>query len=1253
VNPYPKLDCWLGALLNAGIDLDPIEIADAFWLARVISGPNRDDQGAGTTTPPREEPDLPTPRTSDATEPLPERDTAARERAAPSPPAEYRVLTQAEPGAAAQPIVIPDAPALYHKLEISRALRPLRRRVESYRTEELDEVATAHRMAIVRYSWPEAPLIPVLRPGRTRWLELVMIVDRSQTMAVWRRTLDELCTLVYQLGAFEHVRVVYMQADPNAPDRVLTATRAEAEAWPVFQGTEIGTHGRSLVMVVSDCIGPLWTSGGMNQFLKQQAKYGPLVVLQVLAPHLWRRTSLAGLEPVLLRATAPCAPPHRLQIESEDDALPHDEADPRFVVPVVPLLAGSLAAWSHLVAGHPAGLAAGFWFEPRLADRSSEPPSVASQEPEIEALVERFIRVSSTTARKLAAYLAAVPLTMPVIRYVRMLFVPEAREDHLVEVLFSGLLLQRRPDLWTIADEAEAYDFRPGARELLLSGLGSPTIEHVARRIGAELGATHGADHDFSAFLISAKDALASEARPFATVTRVLATVLRPVRGTSPDSTSIRDALVKEGASHTSSNTVGSEAIPVVKRSDRSPSGHRATPTEGAMDSVGVAGPTYHVLLIGIDNYPGRELRGSVNDIDAVQRMLLDDRLAIPPTCIWRLASPLPGTRHETAVAEQPATLANIRAALTELGSDRVQPGDRVFIYYSGHGKRVVVTGSDGATFEREALVPVDFEATSGLDRFLFDFEFNALLAAIAARTSSVTVMLDCAHAAGVLRHGDTVRSFDRGARDREPIADPAGQLAATRGRGSDDMTGSVSTCQVVSACHANELCREIDRDGVRTGLFTTAFVAAVRGTTGDLRALTWDRIWHSVRSEVTLCNPAQNPRMSGSLRRAVFGGPPVDGDAGLYVSRDGDSYRIAAGTMADITRDTELAIYGPDPARLPPLGSTADLAVRLGVVLVVTAESASAYAAAIGPAFELPAGARGRVMKAGVASRLRCAVTPPDAYLAAEIVRSPVLELVDSDQPAPVRLVRRGFRWYVTDDQHGTGDDAPVLYAVEADDALGARAVLEHYVRYSLPLRFAARATGLPGGLELRVLRCPDDRRIPPAEAQGLNLSEAPVQDGRYRVPADGAICVVVRNRTPTDLQVTLLNVASSGRVQLLGEASVSSGLSYVFWASGQLGVAFRMHLGISADRSRDRLVALGRTMLAHDLGYLRVTETFEEIGDLPVTETLEQIDAQESIDDGSARTASLKGWTATRLATAPLEGWTAAQVVVETVRT
>ncbi|HEX8110329.1 MAG TPA: hypothetical protein VF516_21505, partial [Kofleriaceae bacterium] len=172
--------------------------------------------------------------------------------------------------------------------------------------------------------------------------------------------------------------------------------------------------------------------------------------------------------------------------------------------------------------------------------------------------------------------------------------------------------------------------------------------------------------------------------------------------------------------------------------------------------------------------------------------------------------------------------------------------------------------------------------------------------------------------------------------------------------------------------------------------------------------------------------------------------------------------------------------------------------------------------------------------------------------------------------------------------------------------------------------------ATDLPGELELRVLRCPDDRAIPRAEAQDPALSEAAMQDGRYRVAAGSAICVAVRNATPEELQLTLLNVAGDGRVQLLGEASVAPRIRHVFWSRERLGIAFKMELVAGEERSRDRFVAIGRTTKTHDLKYLAVAETFPQIA-------VQKGALTKPVGNDGDPSFSL-------------ERWTAAQAVVET---
>ena len=193
--------------------------------------------------------------------------------------------------------------------------------------------------------------------------------------------------------------------------------------------------------------------------------------------------------------------------------------------------------------------------------------------------------------------------------------------------------------------------------------------------------------------------------------------------------------------------------------------------------------PKYHVLLVGIDAYPVSELYACVNDIDAVE--LLRERAGIPVEDITRLASPHPNARHETKVAQRPATLANIRAELARLASDLVQPNDRVFIYYSGHGTRTPITGPQGA-FRCESLVPVDFKQPTGEYQLLFDFEFNRMLAAIAKRTTSVAVVLDCCNSTGATRDVEDEASGKgalHGFKRRPPHADRPGTRRGTRRR--------------------------------------------------------------------------------------------------------------------------------------------------------------------------------------------------------------------------------------------------------------------------------------------------------------------------------------------------------------------------------------------------------------------------------------------------------------------------------------
>jgi len=604
----------------------------------------------------------------------------------------------------------------------------------------------------------------------------------------------------------------------------------------------------------------------------------------------------------------------------------------------------------------------------------------------------------------------------------------------------------------------------------------------------------------------------------------------------------------------------------------------------------------FHVLLIGVDNYPGHLLRGCVNDVDALHRLLIGPRMRIPERQIRCLVSPLPDAQRTPIEGEQAASAANIRDALEALGAKQVAADDRVLIYYSGHGKRI--TGAPGVSaFCREALVPADFESADP-PLFLFDFEINRLLRKIVQQTRSVTVIFDCCHAGGALKDGDDpAHSAVRALPASTAAEDPARRAGVNVDDGDASSDPIPDACQFVSACLAYEYAKEIDQDGVRRGLLTCAFLAALDAVPDpDLRPTRWAQIWQEMRAAVIRQNPAQTPSLQGYLGRIVFAGPPVHGDPGIPVVRDGDRYQLWAGSMAEVTKGVELAVYGELPLEFPALDSPADRAARLGTIRVIAPKLSDAVAVAVGAPFKIPPGARGRVVKA---EPLRCAVIPPNPALVKALGESPLIKPVAPGEAAPVRIELHDGRWYVVDDQFGTGagaaSDPPVLVHAPSTELPVVRDVLEHYYRYSLPLRVAQRAADAqPGGLELHVKSC-DVPGFDAATVDARTLQDAPGGPGGIRLVTEGApICFYACNRTLERLHVALFDVEGGGEVQQLDDQVIEPGNFHVFWYLGN--EPYRMWLADETRRSRDRLVVIGRTS-RYPLDHLCVSQTFAQV--------------------------------------------------------
>ncbi len=410
--------------------------------------------------------------------------------------------TGTEPVGEAAEILVPTAPMLADPLGVQRALRPLKRRVPSSRRRELDEEATAARIAHTGV-WT-----PVLVPAPERWLTLSLVVDSGPTMRLWRPLARELAETLLRQGAFQDVHVSHLDttgrvaATPGAP--------------PEDPGALLPASGRHAVLVLSDCSGPHWWNGRATRAVRRWARTAPTAILQPLAERLWRRTA-APAAPGRAALPRPGAPNTDLLFS------PYDGAPPDGVpVPVLEVAPRWLGAWALLVAGAGPQPAA-------IASLPSRPPGTApvarEQDLPVADRVRRFLATASPGAAELAAHVAVSVPSLPVMRLIQHRVLDGTGPGQLAEVLLSGLL---RPD------GGARYAFVPGAREALLDTLPRPEAQHtrhVLEAVSTEIERRAGTMADTFRALLPADGGpvrLTADTDHFALVTPETLTTLAP-----------------------------------------------------------------------------------------------------------------------------------------------------------------------------------------------------------------------------------------------------------------------------------------------------------------------------------------------------------------------------------------------------------------------------------------------------------------------------------------------------------------------------------------------------------------------------------------------------------------------------------------------------------------------------------------------------------------------------------------------------
>ncbi|MFB2552172.1 caspase family protein [Ensifer soli] len=246
--------------------------------------------------------------------------------------------------------------------------------------------------------------------------------------------------------------------------------------------------------------------------------------------------------------------------------------------------------------------------------------------------------------------------------------------------------------------------------------------------------------------------------------------------------------------------------------------------------AAGAAGAADRALLIGIGRYqnlpPEMTLHGPKNDVPAI-RDLLTGTLGFAPDAI-------------RVLMDEQATRAAMIGGIEDWLIDGTKAGDRVFLFFSGHGLQVKDRNGDEPDGLDEAISTYDIEAVDGeWANVVLDDDLDGLIARMAGR--QVTIVVDACHSGTISRSlSPLAATGEAGARFLPRPTAEAGARPKTRGIRIDvgvvdrPEQARISGVTTWSAAAPYQVAWDDTRlpEEHRQGVFTAAFVAG--HTQGD-----------------------------------------------------------------------------------------------------------------------------------------------------------------------------------------------------------------------------------------------------------------------------------------------------------------------------------------------------------------------------------------------------------------------------------
>lgn len=377
--------------------------------------------------------------------------------------------------------------------------------------------------------------------------------------------------------------------------------------------------------------------------------------------------------------------------------------------------------------------------------------------------------------------------------------------------------------------------------------------------------------------------------------------------------------------------------------------------------------PTYWAILVGINYYHsgkahGHPLRGSVQDIEDVEKMLLS-YLRGKWLDITKITGSAPDEdTHAAAEAlPPPPTYETVVEGAFGRVQAQAKPGDFFYFNFSGHGGRQLMkwAGEDRAVGSSwfEMLV-LDGE------KHLPDFELGRLLDGLAARDVATFAVLGCCHSGGADRADDD--DDDDGVRGLDEMVPPDpdedadmtispnqdqdqqldhDELTADEAATSRDVSTTDSfwlrakDYTFLAACHPSEKAKEIPDQGRWRGFLTSGILRALGQLAAAGRVPTYRALYEIIQTGIMKEGHQQRCMLHGQRDRFLFGRYSLEATrVGTVRDVRQQALQIDIGEVHGVCQGEEYDVFPPGAA----IGSASsgDKLARVKVIRVEATQS-------------------------------------------------------------------------------------------------------------------------------------------------------------------------------------------------------------------------------------------------------------------------------------------------------------------------